>query len=112
MTISLLHIVVPTILVTAVLIVYMNSCKKRVLEEIGELRAQLEKLDNGSEPYAVQDVPVTVETPPAAEVLIEEKTEEKDTDEPADVEDDVSAYNTGKSGKIYTKEELELLIKE
>jgi len=46
MTVSLLYIVVPTILVLAVLICYMNSCNKKILKELGELKDQLEKMDN------------------------------------------------------------------
>ena len=112
MTISLLHIVVPTILVLVVLIAYMNSRNKRVMKEIGSLRTQLEKLDNASELPVKKAEPVKVEEPEAlAEetVLIEEEKE----DAAAEItEPEASKYNTGKSGKIYTKEELELLIKE
>ena len=46
MTISLLHIVVPTVLALVVLIIYMSICKKKILEEISQLKAQLEILDN------------------------------------------------------------------
>lgn len=124
MTISLLHIVVPTILVLVILILYINSSGKKVTREIGELRTQLEKMDN-----------LTVTMPPAemqhesfvqvqdVTERVEESAEQKETGpkEEKDAVKDVkekntdiaaSAYNTGKSGKIYTKEELELLIKE
>ena len=44
MIISLLPIVVPTILILAVLILVVNSRNKRVMDEIGGLKEQLEKL--------------------------------------------------------------------
>lgn len=115
MTISLLHIVVPTVLALAVLILYMTSCKNRILKEISQLKAQLEKLEN----IPASDIPEKAEEPirtvqTETETLTEEneKIEEKDAPEPETAENDASTYNTGKSGKIYTKEELELLIKE
>lgn len=112
MNISLLHIILPTILVLAVLIIYMNSCSKRILKEIGELRAQLERPAGVSDTSAVredlaEEIPLAEEKSPA-----EEQVKEQDAPEPVTEEQDASEYNTGKSGKIYTKEELEILIKE
>ena len=102
MTISLLHIVVPTVLVLVVLILHINSRSKRMLNEIAELKTQLAKLEN------VSVVPEQVQ------VVKEEPQEEPAQDAEAEItiEPEASKYNTGKSGKIYTKEELELLIKE
>lgn len=115
MTISLLHIVVPTLLVLAILILYINASKKQLQKEIRELKTQLEKLENIPETAVkVEDtVEEITENEPAVQIAVEtDKKEEKD--EPADTisEAGASEYNTGKSGKTYTKEELESLIKE
>lgn len=121
MTVSLLYIVVPTILVLAVLIFYMNFCNKRILKELGELKDQLEKMDNVTaslEPVAELQSVVEQEEEPSEKtetvLCFEEvgESEEKDAVTENDMDETASAYNTGKSGKIYTKEELELLIKE
>lgn len=115
MTISLLHIVVPTVLALVVLIVYTNLCKKKVLEEISQLKAQLEKMGNVSVSELPQAELVKNSTiRPEEEIMTEndETEEEKDALEIITMDGDASVYNTGKSGKIYTKEELELLIKE
>ena len=121
MTVSLLYIVVPTILVLAVLIFYINSRNKKVMKEIGELKTQLEKMDNVPVSHVsaaiqqdgdeqIQDeLETTEEQPELKETGI---VEEKDAVEEQSADVAASAYNTGKSGKIYTKEELELLIKE
>ncbi len=116
MTISLLHIVVPTILILVVVILYINSSKKQLMKEIASLKTQLEKLDNVPSAAAVEQISVNekteIETSEPVEVKADENKETKD--EPADENavSGASEYNTGKSGKIYTKEELELLIKE
>lgn len=121
MTVSLLYIVVPTILVLAVLILYMNSRNRAIMKEIGELKTQLEKMDNvpDSRTHAAvqqevheqtQDMPEDVKGD--SEVKGTGEKEEKDAVEDNITDIAASAYNTGKSGKIYTKEELELLIKE
>ena len=121
MTVSLLYIVVPTILVLGVLIFYINSRNKVVMKEIGELKTQLEKMDNVPVPQVTDAVQQTV--PEQLQDVYENTEEQTETEgdgnkEEKDAVDDqitdiaASAYNTGKSGKIYTKEELELLIKE
>lgn len=116
MTISLLHIVVPTLLVLVVMILYINASKKQMLNEIRELKTQLEKLENvpGAAVEAEPSVKIKAEDEPAVQIAVSDKIEKEEKDEPADNMTEVGAseYNTGKSGKTYTKEELELLIKE
>ena len=116
MTISLLHIVVPTILILVVVILYINSSKKQVMKELAELKTQLEKLDNVPAVSAPESVPVSKKAEPEVteQVPVRADENEEKKDEPAEglKEPDASEYNTGKSGKTYTKEELELLIKE
>ena len=116
MTISLLHIVVPTVLVLVVLILHINSRSKRMLNEIAELKTQLAKLENVSVvPEQVQVVKEEPQEEPAQEEPIQEpetEIENQDAEAEITIEPEASKYNTGKSGKIYTKEELELLIKE
>lgn len=119
MTISLLYIVVPTILVLAVLIYYINSRNKVVMKEIGELKTQLEKMDNvpvslNQDLYQESDKNYDLEGDAEEKIEAKETGEEEEKDAVGDsiTDNAASAYNTGKSGKIYTKEELELLIKE
>ncbi len=115
MTISLLHIIVPTILVLVVLILYINSSRKQVSKEIGELRTQLEQLDDVPELKTAAAAELIEDKAPAEEIAVQESSEKiEEQDDPADTitEAGASEYNTGKSGKIYTKEELESLIKE
>ena len=113
MGISLLYIIVPTILVLIVLIIYIHSRTKDMKDEIGVIRAQLEKLDN-----IPADLRETAGENSAVIVPVIEEKQPGDENELTDAYTDsleevkASAYNTGKSGKIYTKEELELLIKE
>ena len=112
MIISLLHIVVPTILILVILIPYINSCSRRIMDELRDIRTQLEQLDNVSArvPEKVKEEPEA----PAGDVLIDNNNEKEEQDAVTEDGPEVAAseYNTGKSGKIYTKEELELLIKE
>lgn len=116
MTISLLHVVVPTLLALVVLILYINASRKHVLKEIGELKAQLEKLDNVPGPVVQAEPAAETDavSEPEEQIAVKEDEEKEEKDEPAEemTEAGASEYNTGKSGKIYTKEELELLIKE
>ena len=110
----MLIILLQTLLILGVLILYINSRSKRVIKEVASLKEQLETLGNVS----VVPEEVKTEAIPQAEPVQEEQImepdveiETQDAEEPA-ADTDASAYNTGKSGKIYTKEELELLIKE
>lgn len=116
MTISLLHIVVPTLLVLVIMILYINASKKQLLKEIRELKNQLEKLDNvpGAAVKAENLAAEKAEDEPAVQIAVIADNEKKEKDEPANNVNAAGAseYNTGKSGKTYTKEELELLIKE
>ena len=116
MNISLLHIVVPTLLVLVVLILYINSSKKQMIKEIRELKTQLEKLERIPETAVKVETPVDeiAEDEPAVQIAVGEDDKKEEKDGPADnmTEAGASEYNTGKSGKTYTKEELELLIKE
>ena len=113
MIISLLPIVVPTILILAVLILVVNSRNKRVMDEIGGLKEQLEKLDNRPAASPVTAVKMEQAEEPVSEPVVGvNENEEQDAPVDEQTEPGASAYNTGKSGKIYTKEELELLIKE
>jgi hypothetical protein len=79
------------------------------VDELGELRKQLEQLSNMSAPAAEKKRPE-----PECQIADVEtdKEEKEDAEVPAETDTAASKYNTGKSGKIYTKEELELLIKE
>jgi hypothetical protein len=91
------------------------------MKEISKVKIQLENMDNvpvASE-SAVADhrcekngnvKPVTAED--RAEVRETGENDKKDAVRLSSTDVAASAYNTGKSGKIYTKEELELLIKE
>ena len=113
MSINVLYIIVPTILILIVLIFFVHSRTKDMKDEIATIRTQLEKLDNAS----VDSGEDTGEKTAVIVPEVEEKTpelvnEEKDANTDGLNEPAASAYNTGKSGKIYTKEELELLIKE
>ena len=113
MGISLLYIIVPTILILIVLILYIRSRTKDMKDEIGAIRTQLEKLENlpADSPETAGDksaviVPVVEEDKPGDGIELTDACKDNQK------EVEASAYNTGKSGKIYTKEELELLIKE
>ncbi len=112
MLISLLLIIVPTILTLAVLIPFINSRNKRILDEIGELKAQLEQKNILQAPENTNVVEEPEQPEPEIQVDVIEEKEEQDAGNTEITEPQASAYNTGKSGKIYTKEELELLIKE
>jgi hypothetical protein len=89
------------------------------MKEIGELKTQLEKMDNVPV-FPNQDLNQESDKDYDPEGDAEETIEAKETGEEEEKDAAVdsitdsaaSAYNTGKSGKIYTKEELELLIKE
>lgn len=111
MLISLLLIVVPTVLILAILIPFINSRSKRVMDELGALKTQLEQLGNVSVPAAEKTSaePDYPEPPVQAD---DDNEEEQDAEMDAAADIPASPYNTGKSGKTYTKEELELLIKE
>jgi len=110
MLISLLLIVLPTVLIIAILIPFINSSNKKVLNELEELRQQLEQLGNVPTPVTENKKMGPVCTEP--EKQAEDSNEEEMDAEITEQEITASAYNTGKSGKVYTKEELELLIKE
>ena len=110
MLISLLLFALPTVLIIAILIPFINSSNRRVLNELEELKLQLEQLSNVSAPVPEKNVEAPVRPEPEIQAEDIEK-EEKDA-EITEQEIAASAYNTGKSGKTYTKEELELLIKE
>lgn len=110
MLISLLLYALPTVLIIAVLIPFVNTSNKRIMNELEELKMQLEQLSNVSAPAAEK----TAEEPvrPEPEIQADDSKEEEKDAEITGQEIAASAYNTGKSGKTYTKEELELLIKE
>jgi len=110
MLISLLLIAVPTILILAVLIPYINSRNKRIIDEISGLKAQLEQLDALSAPENIK----TERKQTVPEIMEDSTKEKEEQDADQDIAEtvDASEYNTGQSGKIYTKEELELLIRE
>ena len=100
----------------AVMMLFVSSRHKKQMEAFTQINQQLKNLEAGSgseirEPYAEEES----QDNQAAEVaLIAAITEEEKKDASEDMSEDTeaSAYNTGTSGKIYTKEELELLIKE
>ena len=115
---SFLYIVVPTVLILVVVILLFNSRSKRMMKEMTNIRTQLESLENKA-PQAEQIQPAEEKAAAPAEEPEKEPEPEpereeeiKDAPEETQKETEASAYNTGKSGKIYTKEELELLIKE
>lgn len=111
MLISLLLIALPTVLIIAILIPFINSSNKRVLNELEELKMQLEQLSNVSAPVPEKNAETPVR--PEPEIQAEDNNEKEEKDAADDVQEiAASEYNTGKSGKTYTKEELELLIKE
>lgn len=86
------------------------------MREMSELKTQLETLSAVSVVPEKDRTETEVSIEPVQEEQIEttDNTEIEKQDAEADIktEPEASAYNTGKSGKIYTKEELELLIKE
>lgn len=113
-------ILITLLAAAAVFLLFINSRHKKQMDELRRIRQQLEDL---------KDVPVSVREEVIAEMAEEqspqilpqketatkiiELTEEKqDAEEMVTETPEASTYNTGKSGKVYTKEELELLIKE
>lgn len=103
-----------------VLLVQLNKKVKKQTDELQKTRQCLEQM----EPSANQNIE-TFEEPTAGtcdiQQIISEESDDSDEriieeEQDAPIEHgqipEASAYNTGKSGKVYTKEELELLIRE
>lgn len=126
-------IIVQAVLILLALLIFIlftNNRHKKQMDELMKIRQQLEMLNNIHVREPVEDK--EDEPGEQAEGVISEKegsTEEASqeqavteiiqlTEEKQDAEEnekgtsEASTYNTGKSGKVYTKEELELLIKE
>jgi len=105
-------ILLAMLIVTVILMLFISNRNKRQMKELERIVHQLDDMttapDDSPEEEPEQETP---QENAVAEII--ELTEEKQDaagDRVCDVE--ASAYNTGKSGKVYTKEELELLIKE
>ncbi|MBP3385005.1 MAG: hypothetical protein J6M22_06045 [Firmicutes bacterium] len=107
-------ILLALLVIMIVLLLFIGSRYKKQMASIEQINQQLTNLaavpaDEQTE-ASVEDASEVEQT---AVDLIAAITEEKqDAREDVKEESEASAYNTGKSGKIYTKEELELLIKE
>lgn len=117
-----------------VLMLFINNRHKKQMDELMKIRQQIEVLNSipVKEPVAdetirdgesaddsvceAEDSEVTRDDAASQEQAVTEiiqLTEEKQDAEEKEKElSEASTYNTGKSGKVYTKEELELLIKE
>lgn len=98
-----------------VLLVQLNKKVKIQTDELEKTRQCLEQMESTEIPKA--DVVAEETAQPEPQVISEVLTEpiiEERQDVEAEVENqpEASTYNTGKSGKVYTKEELELLIRE
>lgn len=100
-----------------ILVLFINSRHKKLMAAIRQLGEQLDEVKSYAAPV---DQAVKTDEAKCAEKSVQESavaeivqlTEEKQDAVIKGEENAASAYNTGKSGKIYTKEELELLIKE
>ena len=109
---NVILLAVPVLLILLVLVLVVNSRHKKQMAAIEEIRQQLDEMTV----HPVQTEETDCDEGPVEEQVVTEiaqlTEEKKGAGENEEETSEASAYNTGKSGKIYTKEELELLIKE
>ena len=114
-TLIVLLLAVAISVIVIALLVQLNKKATMQIDELRKIRQYLEAeaLEEQPAEESAQEIPVQdVPEEPEAEQndsVIEEMTDAPNNPQEAS---EASKYNTGKSGKIYTKEELELLIKE
>lgn len=109
----LLAVAIPVIVI--VLLVQLNKKATKQLDELGKIRQCLEAKAPEQQPDAKSLQEITAQVmPEEPEAEQNDSMIEEMTDAPKNPQEalEASKYNTGKSGKVYTKEELELLIKE
>lgn len=101
------------LLALLIIILFINSRHKKQMDELMEIRQQFEVLNDipVRESATDEDTRESESSQEQAVTEIIQLTEERQGAEEKEISE-ASAYNTGKSGKTYTKEELELLIKE
>lgn len=115
-------ILLSLLIVMAVLMLFISRRHRKQMDELHSIKEQLENLEavpvSAPEEAVEKAAEAIAEEQPAQELPQEDAAEEIEiVDEKQDAEGEkqipeASPYNTGKSGKVYTKEELELLIKE
>ena len=108
---SFILILISMLIVMAVLMLFINSRHKKQMNSLMQLQEQQQDLKAVPAGAPVTGTDVSLQKQAAAEI-IELTEDKKDAESDGKPETEASAYNTGNSGKIYTKEELELLIKE
>ena len=109
---SFILILLAMVIVMAVLMLFISRKNKRQMKELEHIAQQLDDMKTVPAEMPEEEPETEVPQETAVTEIIELTEEKQDAaiEQKCDVE--ASAYNTGKSGKIYTKEELELLIKE
>lgn len=122
MIISLLMIAILIVILLIVFMIVSRNDHKRQMMELSDIRHRLEELETAvpepeCETVSEPDTEVTeneegISQEQAVTEIIELTEEKQDAEETDKKEPQASTYNIGKSGKVYTKEELELLIKE
>lgn len=98
-----------------VLLVQLNKKVKIQTDELEKTRQCLEQMESTDLPKTDDRTKEMERQEPQviSEVLTEPTIEERqDVEAEVEIQPEASTYNTGKSGKVYTKEELELLIRE
>jgi len=110
---------VAVIVAVIVLLVQINKKAKMQVVELQKTRQCLERIESPERNVTQSPAVTELEASPAEEITesrpdvsTDVNIREQDVSEETAEKPEASPYNTGISGKIYTKEELELLIRE
>ena len=111
---SFVLILLALLVIMIVLLLFIGSRYKRQMASIEQINQQLTNLTAvpPDEQTGTCEEEASAEEQTAVDLITAITEEKQDAADETECEAEASAYNTGKSGKIYTKEELELLIKE